>query len=165
MTTHFYIIFHQFFMNKYFLWRVPVSFLIFLFITTLSSFIWLRTDLEMEILCVFLFFTCSFLLYVFFSKLFFFKSSIKSRRDRYRKNIKTHQKNITFYTLFFFGKRWKEIFFYIANRNEIYDFLYLERWMRCTDVWMDIATVYTICIQNEKKIRIKIVMSFFLLLL
>lgn len=114
-------------MNKYFLWRVPVSFLIFLFITTLSSFIWLRTDLEMEILCVFLFFTCSFLLYVFFSKLFFFKSSIKSRRDRYRKNIKTHQKNITFYTLFFFGKRWKENFFlYCKQERDLWFFVFRE---------------------------------------
>lgn len=102
---------------------------------------------------------CVFIFHMLISAVFF---EYKEQRDRYRKNIKTHQKNITFYTLFFFGKRWKDFFFYIANRNEIYDFLYLERWMRYTDVWMDIATVYTISIQNEeKKIRIKIVMSFF----
>jgi hypothetical protein len=73
----------------------------------------------------------------------FQKKKYKEKRDRYRKNIKTHQKNITFYTLFFRQKMKRKIIFYIANRNEIYDFLYLERWMRCTDVWMDIATVYT----------------------
>jgi hypothetical protein len=108
------------------------------------------TDLEWKFCVCFYFSHAHFCCY-------FFSRSIKEQRDRYRKNIKTHQKNITFYTLFFSAKDEKEKFFYIANRNEIYDFLYLERWMRCTDVWMDIATVYT---QKKWKFRICDVICF-----
>lgn len=78
-------------------------------------------------MCVFIFHMLISAVCFFFKTLFFFKSSIKSRRDRYRKNIKTHQKNITFYTLFFFRQKMKRDFFlYCKQERDLWFFVFRE---------------------------------------